>query len=148
MYDVTEDVIHYLNAESRNEDELQKIWEELVSWKTKRDKDMKAAAAEEKKRKEREAQVKIVENERYKLAVATAAYMTALFKLHNRDIDYDDVVQETVDHMKKAEEAMDFAEQLKEKLGNFKPDEVDKTLTQNKSDDKKLEDYLRKAGLI
>ena len=44
MFDVTEDVIDYLKGETRNEEEFQKIWAELVKWKADRDEEMKKAA--------------------------------------------------------------------------------------------------------
>lgn len=129
MYDVTKDVIDYLETETRNGEEFQKVWEELVKWKTKRDEDVKSAAAveEEKRRKEYDAQLAIVKEFRQKLAVVTANYMTSLFKLYNKSIDYDEVVNDTLEHMLKAEEAMDFMEKLRANLEKPKRDKEEKT---------------------
>ena len=137
MYDVTKDVIDYFKAETRNEEEFQKIWEELVKWKAKRDEDVKSAAAaeEEKKRKERDMQLVAVKEYRQKLAVATANYMTALFKLYNQPVDYNEIVNKTFNHMLKSEEAMDFMNKLNSSLEKTKSERKEKTCKCKCSDD-------------
>lgn len=144
MYDVTKDVIDYFKAETRNEEEFQKIWEELAKWKAKRDEDVKnaAAAEEEKKRKERDIQLVAVKEYRQKLAVATANYMTALFKLYNKPVDYDEIVNKTFDHMLKTEEAMDFMEKLNSSLEKAKSERKEKTCKCS-NDDEALARFIR-----
>ena len=79
MFDVTKDVIEYFKDETRDEDEFQKIWAELVQWKTERDAEMKKKAEEDRKRKEAQVKNAKLATLRENAAAAVARYMVELF---------------------------------------------------------------------
>ena len=151
MFDVTEDVINYVEAETRNEEEFQKIWAELAKWKTDRDERVKKQAEEERKRKEREAQIdaeKIAEL-RDKAAAAVARYTVELFKNTSEPCTFDEVYQHNIEKYKKSEQALDFVKSLDKMLKEkTAAKSTCKCTNKSQSDEEKLEEYLRKAGLL
>ena len=151
MFDVTEDVIDYLKGETRNEEEFQKIWAELVKWKADRDEEMKKAEQERKQREaERERELKIAEL-RVKAASAQAEYIVALFADSPHPANFKEVYEDTLDAFKGAEKAVMVAKDVSKKLAQMKANKDDPNVlkaadAEIKSDDEKLNEYLRKMG--
>lgn len=155
MFDVTEDVIDYFKNETRNEDEFQKIWAELVKWKADRDEEMKRQKQKEEeeavRRAKTEAQIreKKIETLRDKAATAQAQYMVEVFADTSNPCEFDQVYQESIKAMLDTEKAIDFLRML-EKASKQKtaaaPDKREEVL-KNRSDDEKLDSFLKNRGL-
>lgn len=150
MFDVTEDVIDYLKSETRDEGEFQKIWAELAKWKADRDEEMKKAEQERKQREaDREKELKIAEL-RVKAASAQAEYIVALFADSPHPAKFKEVYEDTLQAFKEAEKAVNLAKDISKRLrANEDNPNVLKAAADvkiNKSDDEKLNEYLKKMG--
>ena len=149
MFDVTNDVINYFEAETRNEEEFQKIWAELAKWKTDRDQRIKEQEEEERKHKEQAAREAVIADLRDKAAAAVARYTVELFKDTDRPRTFDGVYQYQLEKYKKGEQAIKSVKALDQL---FKDGSADKKICKNadksQSDEEKLEEFLRKAGLL
>ena len=146
MFDVTKDVIDYFKEETRDEDEFQKIWAELVKWKTERDAEMKKQAEEERKRKEAQVKSAKLATLRENAATAVARYMVELFAGTSGEVTFDEVYNKTLENYKKSENAIDFLKTLERTL-NDEPTAEKKKNTPNKNDDETLEAFLKKLNV-
>lgn len=156
MYDVTKDVIDYFKNETRDEDEFQKIWAELAQWKTDRDAEMKKQTEEEQKRKAATIRKQKLDSLRDKAAAAQAQYMVELFAETSQPCSFDEIYNANIEKYKRAESAVEFVDSLDKMFQSSSPTKAAaektkdtcKCANKSKSDEEKLEEFLRKAGLL
>lgn len=150
MYDVTRDVIDYFKEETRDEDEFQKVWAELVKWKADRDEEKKRQEEETRKRKEAQIKNEKLANLRTKAATAQAQYLVELFAGTSGEVTFDEVYTEIVDNYKKSEQVTNFVKSLEQmaKPAAEKAPDTCKCADKSKTDEEKLEEFLRKTGLM
>ena len=146
MFDVTKDVIEYFKDETRDEDEFQKIWAELVQWKTGRDAEMKKKAEEDRKRKEAQVKNAKLATLRENAATAVARYMVELFAGTSGEVTFDEIYNQTLENYKKSEDAIDFVKMLDQMIKD-KPAAEKKKNTPDKDDDETLEAFLKKLNV-
>ena len=146
MYDVTKDVIDYLETETRNGKEFQEVWEELIKWKTDRDEDLKKQEEMERKRKEAQVKNAKLATLRENAATAVARYMVELFAGTSGEVTFDEVYNKTLENYKKSENAIDFLKTLEQTLKD-EPAAEKKKNTPNKDDDETLEAFLKKLNV-
>jgi hypothetical protein len=148
MYDVTKDVIDYFKDETRDEEEFQKVWAELVKWKADRDEEMKKQLEEEARKAKAEAQIreKKLETLRDKAAAAQAQYMVELYAGTSSPCEFDKVYQESLKAMLDSEKVVEFVKALEEVSKKKKEAGRDAATLRNKTDDDILMKFLGGKG--